>query len=249
MSGDSDDLAQLRLLQLADSGFPSGAYTLSHGLETLVADGTIAGDVELAAFVRVQLLSKFARSDLIALLAAHGAGGGPASEEARPLDGEDPGWTGVDRLVAIDRRLTAAKLAADDRIGSARVGRRLAAEVARLAPDPALVAFLAAIADGRTSGNAAVAFGLAGRALGVDSHRTALAASSAMVIGLVAAAVRLGLIGHGAAQRMVADAASDISAAVELAGNGDWRELSPSAPQIEVALARHETSPARQFAS
>jgi urease accessory protein len=221
----------LRLLQLADSGFPSGAYTLSNGLETLVACGTVADADDLAGFVRVQLLAKFARSDLIALVAAHEA-------EAD-----------LDRVVAIDRRLTAAKLAADDRLASARVGRRLAIEVARLAPSAALSGFLEAIEDRRTTGNAAVAFGLAGRALGIDARGAALAASSALVIGLGAAAVRLGLIGHGASQRLIAGAAPSIVAAVDAASRADWRVLRPSAPQIDVALAIHETAPARQFAS
>jgi urease accessory protein len=241
------DLALLRLLQLADSGFPSGAYTLSHGLETLVADGAIGSAGELASFVRVYLLAKFARSDLIGLLAAHDA----ADERAERADAAEAAADAdrVERIVAIDRRLTAAKIAADDRIGSARVGRRLTTEVARLAPCAPLLGFLEAIEDGRTAGNAAVAFGLAGRAFGVEPRQTALAASSALVIGFGAAAVRLGLIGHGAAQRLVAEAAPEIAAAVDAAAHGHWSDLRPSAPQVEVALAAHETAAARQFAS
>ena len=103
--GAAGDLALLRLLQLADSGFPSGAYTLSNGLETLVADGAIASAEDLAAFVRVHLLAKFARSDLIALLAAHDAG-----DESENTDAGATANDGrVERIVAIDRRLTAAQ--------------------------------------------------------------------------------------------------------------------------------------------
>ena len=98
-------------------------------------------------------------------------------------------------------------------------------------------------------GNAAVAFGLAGRAFGIEPRQTALAASSALVIGFGAAAVRLGLIGHGAAQRVVAEAAPWIASAVDTASRGHWDDLRPSAPQIEVALAAHETAAVRQFAS
>ena len=241
MGASPGDLGLLRLLQLADSGFPSGAYTLSNGLETLVADGTIASADDLAAFVRVHLLAKFARSDLIALIAAH-----DAAENAANAAGDDDR---VERIVGIDRRLTAAKIAADDRLGSARVGRRLATEVARLAPSVALSGFLDAIEHRRIAGNAAVAFGLAGSALGIEARQVALAASSALVIGLGAAAVRLGLIGHGAAQRLVAEAAPGIAAAVDAAERGHWSDLRPSAPQIEVALAAHEIAAARQFAS
>jgi len=237
VSDPAGDLALLRLLQLADSGFPSGAYTLSHGLETMVADGLLrpGGEVPggLASLIRVHLLARYARADLVALLAAHGAGD-------------------TARVVAIDRRLGASKLAADDRRGSERVGRRLAAEVARLVPAASagpLLAFNTAIEAGETPGNAAVAFGLAGEAFGIESRRTAMAAASAQVMGLAAAAVRLGLIGHAAGQRLIAGAAPAIVTAVELASAGDWRDLRPSAPELDVALARHERAPVRAFAS
>ena len=151
--------------------------------------------------------------------------------------------------MSIDRRLTASKLAADERLGSERVGRRLAVEVSRLIAADRIVAFLAAVEAGDAPGNAAVAFGLAGEALGIDRRRTALAAASAQVVGLVAAAVRLGLIGHGAGQQCIAGAAPVIVAAVDLASSGDWRDLRPSAPQFDIALARHERAPARSFVS
>ena len=241
MGANEGDLALLRLLQLADSGFPSGAYTLSNGLETLVAEGAIGNADDLAIFVRVQLLAKFARSDLIALLAAHDTGGEPPDATACADQ--------VERIVAIDRRLTAAKIAADDRLGSARVGRRLATEASRLVQSSAISGFLDAIEDRRTAGNAAVAFGLAGRVFGVERRQTALGASSALVIGLAAAAVRLGLIGHGSAQQLIAGVAPGIAGAVDTAARGHWNDLWPSAPQIEVALAAHETAATRQFVS
>jgi urease accessory protein len=235
------DLALLRLLQVADSSFPSGAYTLSHGLETLVADGLLTpGDGRLAELIGVQLLAKLARSDLVALLAAH--------DTARNAGSEAVEVAGA-RIVAIDRRLAAVKTAADDRRGSERVGRRLAAEVSRLAPGRHLVAFAAAAEARTTPGNAAVALGLAGEALGIDRRRTVLAAASTHVTGLVSAAIRLGLIGHAAGQGLIAGAGPVIVAAADLAAAGDWRNMRPSAPQMDVALARHERAIARSFAS
>lgn len=254
-----DDLGLLRLLQLGDSGFPSGAYTLSYGLETLVADDLVQGGDALPGLIKVHLLARFARSDLVSLLAAHDAARAAGSEAAAHAAGSDaahdaapdaPHLADADRrIISIDRRLTASKLAADERLGSERVGKRLAVEVSRLVPADRIVAFLAAVAAGKAPGNAAVAFGLAGQALGIDRRRTALAAASAQVMGLVAAAVRLGLIGHGAGQQRIAGAAPVIVAAVGLASSGDWRDLRPSAPQFDIALARHERAPARSFVS
>lgn len=220
----------LGLLQLTDSGFPSGAYTLSHGLETLVADGAVRSADELAALLRVSLLDRLARADLVVLLAVHRA-------------------TDLDEVLQHDRRLSAVKLAADERTASQRVGRRLAIEASRLVADDLLAAYVAALAVRSSPGNAAVASGLATRALGVAEREAAIGAAWSFANGLCAAAVRLGLIGHADAQRILREAAPSMLEAVDRARQTDPRLLRPSAPQLEVALARHETAAAHLFAT
>ena len=181
------DVALLGLLQLADGGFPSGAYVLSHGLETLIADGAVHDGAGLAAALRVSLLGRHARADLPVLLAAHDIGTGwpghavaPGTESrAATVDAPD-----LEALIELDRRLTAVKLAREEREGSARVGRRLAVEAGRLVGSAALAAFAEAIEAGRTPGNAAVAQGLAmagmgsaGEKRGWPRHRASPSAS------------------------------------------------------------------------
>src|SRR5439155_19124892 len=123
-----DGLALLATLQLADSTFPSGAYTLSGGLETLLDEGLVDGPNGLAGCIRSVLLGRAARGDLAALIAAHRA----ASEN--PPD--------VRSILAIDRRLEATKLAAEERTGARRVGRRIAIEGDRLISSPAVAALV-----------------------------------------------------------------------------------------------------------
>jgi urease accessory protein len=220
----------LGLLQLADSGFPSGAFTLSHGLETLAADGAIRSPDDVAALLGVSLLDRLARADLIVLLAVH-----DAADLAEVLE--------------LDRRLSTVKLAADDRTASQRVGRRLAIEASRLASDHLLAAYVVAVGDGRAPANAAVAMGLATRALGVPATDAAVGAAWSFGSGLCAAAVRLGLMGHGDAQRILREAGPAMRQAVQRAAASDPGDLRPSGPQLEVALARHETAAAHLFAS
>jgi urease accessory protein len=230
-----DGPALLATLQLADSAFPSGAYTLSGGLETLIEDGLVDGPADLAGCVRAALLGRAARGDLAALVAAHRA------------SVEDP--PDVATIVAIDRRLEATKLAAEERQGSRRVGRRIAIETARLAPSPALAAYVAAIEAGTTPGMAAVAYGVAAAALAIPTVQAAVAAAHGTVLGLLGVAVRLGRIGHGDQQRLLRDARGLILEAVAMADETDWRALRPFAPGLDIAMARHETAPGRLFAS
>ncbi len=224
------ETALLGLLQLVDSAFPSGAYTLSHGLETLVADGAVRTAADVAAVLRVSLVDRLARSDLVVLLAVHAA-------------------TDPEEVIALDRRLSTVKLAAGERTGSERVGRRLAIEAARLAPSDPLTAYLGVIEAGLTPGNAAVALGLALRAFGVVARDGAIGAAWSFAAGLCAAAVRLGVIGHADAQRILRQSGGSIRRAVDLAAVTDPGALRPSAPQLEAALARHETAAAHLFAT
>ncbi len=233
--GDNTGLALLATLQLADSAFPSGAYTLSGGLETLVEEGIVDDAAGMAGCVRAFLLGRAAKGDLAALVAAHRA----ASE--LPPD--------VVTIVAIDRRLEATKMAAEERQGSRRVGRRIATEAVRLASSPALVGFLEAIDDGSTPGTAAVAYGVAAAAMAIPESQAALAAAHAQVLGLLGVGVRLGRIGHGDQQRLLRDAREVIARAVDIARATDWQAVRSFAPGLDVAMARHEIAVGRLFAS
>jgi urease accessory protein len=220
----------LAALQLGDSLFPSGAFTQSSGLETLVADGEVADPNGLRVLLRTHLLHRLARADLPVLLAAHAA-------------------VDLDIVLEADRLLAAVKLAREERTASARTGRRIAAEAARLAPEPVLLEFAEAAAGGATPGNAAVAQGLAARAFGIPAEPAALLACYTFGASLVAAALRLMRAGHGDAQAVLRDCRPDMEAAVEIARAADWRDPRPCAPRIDIASARHERAPARMFAS
>lgn len=233
------DLALLGLLQLADTSFPSGAYTLSHGLETLVADGLIHDADELAEVIEVSLLSRFARADLPAILWAHDA--------ARAIGAGDA--AACAQLVTVDRHLRAAKLAREEREGSERVGRRIVVEAAALAPSAAFAAYETAIRAGEAPGNSAVAFGVAAESFAIERHPAALAAGQGHTTALAMTALRLGLIGHRDTQRVIRASVPLVERAVEIAEAVDWLDFRPSAPQLDVALARHEIAPVRSFAS
>jgi urease accessory protein len=230
-----DDTRLLATLQLADSGFPSGAYTLSGGLETLIEEGIVRDAVGLGGCVRVALLGRAARGDLAALVAAHRA----ASET--PAD--------IETILAIDRRLHATKLAAEERQGARRVGLRIAVEAGRLAPTPLLAAFRDAIEIGTTPGTAAVCHGVAAAAMAIPERQAALAAAHGTALGLLTVGIRLGRIGHGDQQRLLRDAREVIVRAVDIACTTDWRALRPFAPGLDVAMARHEIAAGRLFAS
>jgi urease accessory protein len=226
----TEDRAWLAAMQFSDSMFPSGAFTQSHGLEALVADGLLTSKEALARVLRMSLLQRLATADLPALLAAHSADQG--------------------EVVEIDQRLSAVKLAREERDASIRVGRRIAVEALRLAPgDKALSAFIDAIDASLISGNASVAQGLAAAALGIPPRSAALGACHSFATSMISAAMRLTRLGHGDAQAVLRMVQPVMVDAVEIASRVPWREMRSSAFQLDIAVARHERAEARMFAS
>jgi urease accessory protein len=198
-----------------------------------VADGIVRDASSLGLLLGVQLREKMAVADLPALLAAHGAA--ERGDERGPM--------------LVDRALTAVKLAREDRVGSARVGRRLLVECARLAPSRALAAHLRAVERGEAPGNSAVALGLATQSMGVEAPDAALVACYSFCSSAVSAAMRLLRIGHGEAQAVLRSCQPVMAAAVERARRTPWTEMVPCTPQLDVASARHERADARLFSS
>jgi urease accessory protein len=217
--------ALLAALQLGDSAFPSGAFTQSYGLETLVAERAVSTAAGVEAVLAAHLCHRLARADLPALLAAHLAAAGADAE----------------LVLRIDAALTAVKLAREERQASHRMGARLVAEAERLAPHPILAATRPA--------NAAVAFALAGYALGLSARESALTYGYSFASSLVSASMRLLRIGHGEAQAVLRRSHPLIERAVDAAEAVPWDALCPFAPGLELAAARHERLPARLFAS
>jgi urease accessory protein len=240
-----DDRAWLAALQLADSQFPSGAFTQSHGLEQLAADGLLPNRAALLAVLEMSLRERLATSDLPALLAAHAAAEASAHE----------------KVCDIDHLLTATKLAREEREASVRVGKRIAVEAARLAAPSlassasgggevaALYIYIEAINEGTTPGNASVVQGVAAAALGIPARIAALGACHSFCASLVSAAMRLTRLGHGDAQAALREAQPTMAEAVGTAEGIDWTSMRSSCFQLDIAMARHEGAQARMFAS
>jgi urease accessory protein len=214
----------LAALQLGDSAFPSGAFTQSYGLETLVAEHAVFNSSDVEAVLAAHLRHRLAVADLPALLAAHRAA----------ADGD------IGLVLRIDAALTAIKLSREERQASHRMGTRLMTESRRLAPHPVLSS---------NPDNAAVAFALAGLAMGLAARECGVTYAYSFASSLVSASMRLLRIGHGEAQGVLRRSHPVIERAVDAADAVPWDAMCPFAPRLDIAIARHERSPARLFAT
>lgn len=225
-----DLLPFLGSLQLTDSAFPGGRYVLSHGLEAYAHAGKLSED-NLTALVTDLLRFGAGPSDGVALVNAHRA--------ARECD---PG-----RAAEADLRLTATKLTRETRAASVRTGKQLLNLAGSLFGHPLLARHAERVRAGELPGNHAVAVGLTQGALGITCEHALAGELFAFSAGCAGAAVRLSLIDHRAAQRLLHALKPAIAEAVLENANKDVSEIASTLPLIDVMAMRHERADARLF--
>jgi len=223
----------LRLLQLTDSGFPTGAFAFSHGLEGLVVAGNVRSESDVAEFIATHVREGFARVECPAMSHAWRA--------ARNAD--------LLALVQLDALVDALKAVPAYRNGSARTGRRLLESATGIVSGVSLDYLRTCVQNGDTSGHHAVVFGVVMEAAEVDEATASLALGAGFVGGLAAAAVRLGIIGQGAAQRMVTGLHDQVAAAAARGRTMPIDDMGAYLPMIDIAGLRQPTLPGRVFAS
>ena len=216
------DSALLRLLQLTDSAFPTGAFAHSFGLETYVAHGRVRTAQTLTEFVTNMLLNAVAPSDGVACAAVYRAGAE---------------WEGVVRQ--LDSRLTAMKGVSEFRQASRALGLRFLRTAAQLYSLPRAMVYLSAIDGKALYGHLSLAYGLVCRDLEVPLRPALAAWFRNYCASLVTAGVRLIPIGQTEGQVVLARLGAPILEAVELALGREVDDLASFAPGQELAGIVH----------
>lgn len=218
--------------QLADSAFPSGSYTLSHGLEGYAQERAVDA-AAVGALLRDLLLHAIGPADGTALAHAH-----------RGALADD--W---ELVRAADERLHASKLTRESRQASLRIGRQLLPLCREVFPSPQLDRLAELAADGGTPATQAVVTGVAYAGAGVAAREAVAADLFAFCTSFAGAALRLRLADHRSAQTLLRGAAPAIEQATRAALARPLEDVGGCAPLADVMGARHELAEAKLFAS
>lgn len=224
--------ADLVAWQLADSAFPSGSYTLSHGLEGYAQDRAITA-AEVPALLDDLLLHAIGPADATALALAHA--GASVGDWALVRDA--------------DERLHASKLTREPRQASVRIGRQLLDLCGEVFPSAPLARLTELVAAGQTPGMQAVVVGVVSAGAGVDRGRAVAADLFAFCTSFAGAALRLRLADHRSAQTLIRGAAPAIEQATDAALGRRLDDIGGCTPLVDVMSARHELAEAKLFAS
>jgi urease accessory protein len=225
-----DPATLLRLLQLIDSGFPTGAFSFSNGLEGIAALDLIRSEAGVQELIETQIHEGLAGIELPAIFEAHCA-------------------TSHDQLKRLDELLTALRPIPAFRAGSMKIGRRFLESAAPLITFDFVDQYLAAVREGKSDGHHATAVGVVFHGAGIDPETTALAFASSAVHGQTAAALRLGLIGQNAAQRLISSLQPMLISAVESARGRPIAQWGAYQPMLDLAGLLQPDLTGRLFAS
>jgi urease accessory protein len=232
--GDSPDaLALLGALQLGDSFFPAGLYTLSHGLESFVQAGAVQSPEDLASLLEDYVVSVGGPSDAVAAAAAATA----------VTAGE------MVTLIEIDRRLASMKLAHETAIASRRTGRRLLSLARELSENPTLLEYAGGVKRGEAPGSYAVALGALCGAWGLSSRQAALVDLYSLVTGLLGAALRILSLDHVRSQAILHRLKARLVAEAHEAADTSYLDMWTFAPAVDFHQMLHERAELRLFAS
>jgi urease accessory protein len=242
--------SKLVMMQLGDSFFPSGSFTLSHGLEFLVQSDRITNGEELTIFLRLLLRNKIATCDLVALI--HSYRGSQQND--------------LELVRQADHQLFAQTLIETTRLTQRQSGRALLMVAQSTWKHHQLEILDHDLAQGEALRGQLrwrirdhtlnqfnclhpVIFGVVGSIAGLKETDTMLAFLHSFVTGLLGAAIRLNVIGHLEAQQILLHLAPDLEMTCDRAAGLGLDNMSSCTPAIDLAQMRHRQLASRLFAS
>jgi urease accessory protein len=218
----------LLLLQWLDSGFPTGSFAHSSGLETYTQAEIVKNAADLAHLIAVKLEAA-ASTDLIIVHSAMSA----------------------DQIAIreLDTLCSASKIAREARDASEKIGRRMLGSILNLISDPMLLWYKDEIAAERCAGHHAIVHGLACAALTIEPRAALLTFGYALAANQTAAALKLFSIGQTQTQAVLAASGKAIEAAADAALTRTLDDFGSFTPSLDIRIMQHERLFRRLFIS
>lgn len=211
--------------QLIDSAFPSGSFAHSWGLEAAYQAGEVPGEGALRRFL-VDTLVQVGHA-VLPLVSA--------------------GYRDPDRLEELDAIADAFLTNAVANRASRLQGKALATACVRIWPTERMQAVESRVR--RLCGHQAPVMGVVLRVLELPQDTAQRMTLFLTGRGVLAAAVRLGIVGPYRAQRLQHDSAADIEAVLARCHALDESSLAQSAPVLDLLQSAHDRLYSRLFQS
>jgi urease accessory protein len=225
---------QLALMQLADSFFPTGSFTLSHGLESLVQQGKVQSMVELQIFLQLLLLNKIGTTDVVALIHSH-----------RNINQQED----IAALRQIEHQLFVQTAIAKYRETQRQSGRALLMVASVTWQDERLEMINQEVSQGKMHCLHPVIFGAVSAIAGLQAQNSVLAFLHGLVTSILSAAIRLSVLGHLQAQQVLLQLAPVMEQVWVTASKMSLEQMWSGTPSIDIAQMQHADLDQRLFSN
>lgn len=247
--------ALYRLLAWSSPGYPTGAFSYSHGLEWAVETGDVANLQGLLDYVTAVLERGGGWVDAVLFAHAWRATPGSSATTAAHAERDVPvesALAAIDPLATIDalaQLASAFRGSSETALESRQQGNAFLDVTRKAWPHPALDAFATRQAASGTPVAHCIAVAIACAAHEVALTPALHAYIHAVAANLVSAGARLIPLGQTQAQIAIARLSAIITSIVERALTTSLDDLGTAAPAIELCSLRHETQYTRLFRS
>lgn len=235
MSTDDDDAimkaADLSMMQLSDSFFPTGMYSMSNGLEAIFYSGKKIKAEELRELVKTYLEYQIGPADCTAL--------GNAYEHAARSN--------LAKLLEVDRAIFSMKLVQEIRDASVRSGTQLVRCIRSFSDNKILGQYEDAIRGGQAFGPYPVALAVSANAFLIPKEKAALVMLYSFSVSIVGAALRLGMLQHFDGQKVIDELKPTIVKVIKANINRPIEGIWQFAPSIDIIQISHERMNSKMF--
>jgi urease accessory protein len=222
----------ISLMQLSDSFFPTGFYTTSNGLETLFFEGKIKKPEHVKEFIKTYLLQQIGPIDCTAV--------GNVYDHIHSLD--------LAKILLADHVLHSTKLIQEVREASVRSGIQLLKCVGSfMLHDRFLNQYKRKVMDRKATGVYPVSFAIVCNSLNITKYKAGLILLYGFTTSIVSAAIRLGILQHFEAQKIIHDLKPSIILSLHSNIEKPLSSIWQFAPAIDICLIRHEQMDSRMF--
>ena len=228
-----DEIEQeLGVMQLSDSFFPTGIFATSNGLEFLFTEKKIKGMIDLIEMIRINIIQQIGPSDCVALANAF--------DSANKQD--------FDKVVEADSMVFATKSIKEIRSASVRSGVQLIKCVSEFVKvDKILNQYKKNVIKNKAHGVFPVSFAVCCNALKIKKEKSMAMMLYGFTVGIVGAALRLGLIQHFEGQKIIHSIKPIISQTIKEYSNKSLSEMWQFAPQVDISQMSHEKMDSKMF--
>ncbi len=226
------DTFDLSMMQLSDSFFPTGMYSMSNGLEAIFYGGKKKMSAEeLRELVKTYIEYQIGPADCTAL--------GNAYKHAVRSD--------LPKLIEVDKVIFSMKLVQEIRDASIRSGTQLVRCIRSFSDNKILSQYGDAIREGLAFGSYPVAMAVAANAFRIPKEKAALVMLYSFSVSMVGAALRLGMLQHFDGQKVIDEIKPLIIRIIKANINRPIEGIWQFAPSIDIIQMSHERMDSKMF--